>query len=256
MEARTITALEPWLEHSVQAFEVAVRVMFTRNVLATWPASDVATHWLLSRQRERIIEEQRRQGLSPVEAEQAAERLLAAEFDVPEGMEDPVGLTVFPRLGNKPVVLDYQWRGFFKEALEALRLTRPGRRKERVLLHRGDVALYLHVVPEAIVFVREDGREVTEDEIVLFSRPVQRRQYGAGATSAIKTSEMLIASAEKPLYQEFVIRALRPVDGHIWRPHDVAQLLAFGEHYGFQGWRGGGFGRFTVLRFDVTGWEE
>jgi len=138
------------------------------------------------------------------------------------------GMTVFPRdAEGKPIVWDYQWKGFFKDACAALRKV-PGSKCGAIKAYKKEIDGLIFPEPRMIP-IRFDG------EIGICQRPL-RGQTAQGERIALASSECIPAGA----VMEFSIRLLLP-------EHEkaVREMLDYGKLRGFGQWRNSGKGRFV-----------
>ena len=138
------------------------------------------------------------------------------------------GMTVFPRgKDGRPIVWDYQWKGFFKDAAGALRKV-PGSQCGRIKAYKKEIDGLIFPEPRMIPILF-DG------EIGICQRPL-RGQTAQGERIALASSECIPAGA----VMEFEIRMLLP-------EHEkaVREMLDYGRLRGFGQWRNSGKGRFT-----------
>lgn len=136
------------------------------------------------------------------------------------------GMTVFPRMGGKPIAWDYQWKGFFKDACGCLRKI-PGSACEKIKAYKKEIDGLIFVEPRAIP-IRFDG------EMGICQRPL-RGQTAQGERIALASSESIPAGA----VMEFEIRMLLPA-----HEKAVREMLNYGQLRGFGQWRNSGKGRF------------
>ena len=139
-------------------------------------------------------------------------------------------MTVFPRVDGKPIVWDYQWKGFLKDAVGMLRKV-PGSEASKVKAYKKEIDGLIFPEPRAIP-IDFDG------EIGLCQRPL-RGQTAQGERIALATSEAIPAGAR----MVFTFRCL--VDSH---EKMIREALDYGILRGFGQWRNSGKGRFR--------WEE
>lgn len=138
------------------------------------------------------------------------------------------GMTVFPRgKDGRPIVWDYQWKGFFKDAAGALRKV-PGSKCGAIKAYKKEIDGLIFPEPRMIPILF-DG------EIGICQRPL-RGQTAQGERIALASSECIPAGA----VMEFEIRLLLP-------EHEkaVREMLDYGRLRGFGQWRNSGKGRFT-----------
>lgn len=247
--------LAKWLGDSpLPAWTADIEIEFMIELLGSQPSQPVAREWLLKRQREQLEAELHRLGASAVEASAAATALVE---ETAEGLTEeslPLNPTMFYREPGtgRPVLADYQWVGYLKDRISGYRMRRPARRGTgTALIQPEEVAAHCWVEPRWITLYRPDGTPVEAPEEELCQRPLRRSGMGKDIT-AIAASEQILP----PFRCQFRLVVTSPLDGHLITPTHVALALAIGRYHGFGQWRGGGKGRFTVLRYDVEGWEE
>lgn len=142
------------------------------------------------------------------------------------------GMTVFPRTADgRPMVWDYQIRGFFKDAMGMLKRVPGSKTAEGAKAHKKIV--------DGLIFIkdRENPFEIN-GEIGTCQRPL-RASTPQGEQVAIAASEMLPAGSTLT----FTIWLLDPKLAPI-----VRECLDYGRLRGICQWRNSGKGRFT--------WEE
>lgn len=141
------------------------------------------------------------------------------------------GTTIFPRLEDgTPFLWDYQVRGFFKSACDALNMAEPSKK----------LTAYKKKI-DKLVFIRE--RKIPynvpkDSEIEYLQRPL-RGQTAQGERVALAKSEMLPSGTTA----EFEIFTLQ--DDLLNR---IKDWLDYGKLNGLGQWRNGSYGRFE--------WEE
>lgn len=140
------------------------------------------------------------------------------------------GMTVFPRVDDKPVMWDYQWKGFFKDTCSALRKI-SGTESSKIKAFKKEIDGLIFVQPRAIP-IEFSG------EIGICQRPL-RGQTAQGERIALASSESIPAGAT----MEFSIVCM--LDAH---EKVVREWLDYGMWRGIGQWRNSGKGRFT--------WEE
>lgn len=143
--------------------------------------------------------------------------------------------TVFPKTKNgERFMWDYQWKGFFKEACEAMihtgQYTKDRLKKFRLTqyLYKKTIDRLLFVMPRRII-LNYNGQDVT-----YLQRPL-RGQTMRGERICLAASEMLPVGTTC----EFEIRWLNDNLGDF-----VEQWLDYGTLLGTLQWRSGGYGRF------------
>lgn len=140
------------------------------------------------------------------------------------------GMTVFPRNEGRPIVWDYQWKGFFKDACQSLKKV-PGTECGKIKAYKKEIDGLVFVAPRMIP-VDFDG------EIGICQRPL-RAQTAQGERIALASSECIPAGA----VMEFDIQLL--LDSH---EKAILEMLNYGQLRGFGQWRNSGKGRF---RYEV-----
>lgn len=152
------------------------------------------------------------------------------------------GMTVFPRdPDGKPILWDYQVRGFFKDACSMLsRLTvkevdpATGKAKKTVKNESGKMTAFKKTI-DGLIFVEPRMIPLNFDgEIGICQRPL-RAQTMQGERVALAMSEEIPAGATA----EFTVLCLDP--GHI---KAVKEWLDYGSLRGIGQWRNSGKGRF------------
>ena len=152
------------------------------------------------------------------------------------------GMTVFPRdPDGKPILWDYQVRGFFKDACGMLsRLTvkevdpDTGKAKKTVKNESGKMTAFKKVI-DGLIFVEPRMIPLNFDgEIGICQRPL-RAQTMQGERVALAMSEEIPAGATA----EFAVVCLDP--SHI---KAVKEWLDYGSLRGIGQWRNSGKGRF------------
>ena len=187
-----------------------IKVTFTEDALGTANANpDIHEEWIASKapDEDRMIEE--------VDAISTEERMEKA-------------MTVFARneMGD-PVVWDYQWKGYFKDAFKSL--------KKVSTSECAKVKAYKQEI-DGLVFVspRQIPIELSGDMSVC-QRPL-RAQTPQGERIALTSSE----SVPKGSSMIFEIQML--LDSH---EKAIIEALNYGKLRGFGQWRNSGKGRFT-----------
>ena len=136
-------------------------------------------------------------------------------------------LTIFPRVDGKPVMWDYQVKGFFKDACGSLKRL-PKSECAKVKAYKKEIDGLIFVAPRAIP-IQFDGH------IGICQRPL-RASTAQGERVALASSESIPAGATI----EFDIQLL--YDGH---EKMVLEMLEYGKLRGLGQWRNSGKGRFT-----------
>lgn len=139
-------------------------------------------------------------------------------------------MTVFPKVDGKPVMWDYQWKGFFKDTCSALRkISTMESSKVKAFKKEIDKLIFVNERTIPINFTGEMG---------ICQRPL-RAQTAQGERVALASSESIPAGAT----MEFTIKCL--VDSDM---KAVREWLDYGVLGGIGQWRNSGKGRFV--------WEE
>lgn len=146
------------------------------------------------------------------------------------GVEEVVEkqMTVFPRVDGKPIMWDYQIKGFFKDAAGALRKV-SGSESSKIKAYKKEIDGLIFVSPRAIPIV-------FEGEIGSCQRPL-RASMAQGERIALANSECIPSRA----VLEFTITMLS--DAH---EKAVREWLDYGKLRGLGQWRNSGKGRFMV----------
>lgn len=188
-----------------------IRVTFHEEVLGSQPADpEVHSSWIRSR--------------APEGADTSDEEELLPEADAR-------GITVFHRdAEGRPAVLDYMWKGYFKDCCGMLRRV-PGTSSKGLKAFKKEIDGLVFVEPRVIPFVF-DG------EMGDCQRPL-RCATAQGERIALADSETVPAGAT----MEFRVKLYRDDMQDL-----VAEWLDYGADRGFGQWRNSGKGRFT--------WEE
>lgn len=194
--------------------EMKVRLTFTEPVLGSAPGDpEVYKAYIASKAPDAMT----------TEDEVAA---IGAEAVIEKGM------TVFPRdEDGKPVLFDYQIRGFFKAACKALN-NADGHTKVTAYKTKIDSLVF---VRERMVPYRFDG------DMGVLERPL-RADTAQGPRVALAMSETVPAGAQV----EFTIESLNKD-----LMKNVCDWLDYGRYSGIGQWRSGSYGRFTWE--DITG---
>lgn len=159
------------------------------------------------------------------------------------GVEEVVakGKTVFPRNPEgKPIIFDYQIKGFFKDACSMLNRVAPKDEKGKKKIVNESSKLTAHKkIIDGMIFVKPRMIEIKFDgEIGSCQRPL-RAQTAQGERVALANSETIPAGA----YIDIEVLCLS--DDH---QAAVREWLNYGSLRGLGQWRNSGKGTFT--------WEE
>ena len=161
---------------------------------------------------------------APENADQECDAILDADELFEKSM------TVFPRVDGKPIIWDYQIKGFFKDTAAALRKI-AGSESSKIKAYKKEI--------DGLIFVKERAIPIQYDgEITICERPL-RAQTMQGERVALASSEEIPAGAKI----EFTVLYQLP-------QHEKAirEWLDYGVFRGLGQWRNSGKGRFT--------WEE
>lgn len=137
-------------------------------------------------------------------------------------------MTVFPRdkATGTPIVWDYQWKGFLKDAFGSLKKI-TGTECSKLKAYKKEIDGLIFVFPRKIPFA-------LSGEMGICQRPL-RAQTAQGERVALASSE----SVPEGSSMEFEIRCL--VDSDV---PAVIEALNYGKLRGFGQWRNSGKGRF------------
>ena len=137
------------------------------------------------------------------------------------------GMTVFPRdKDGKPIVWDYQWKGFLKDAFGSLKKV-SGSECGKIKAYKKEIDGLIFVYPRRIPF------EMT-GPVGICQRPL-RAQTAQGERVALTSSETVPEGSS----MVFEIKCL--LDTHV---KAVIEALEYGAMRGFGQWRNSGKGRF------------
>ena len=146
-------------------------------------------------------------------------------------------MTVFPRVNEKPIMWDYQWKGFFKDACSSLRKV-PDSESSKIKAFKKEIDGLIFVLERAIP-IQFDG------EMGLCQRPL-RASTAQGERVALAASESIPAGA----VMEFTIRCM--VNAHV---KAVKEWLNYGMMRGIGQWRNASKGRFRWELLEETDLE-
>lgn len=203
-----------------------VRLTFTEPVLGTWPANaNVAREFIASKSPD----------AATIEDEVAA---LGADAVADKGM------TIFPRdAEGRPVLYDYQVKGFFKDACGMLsRLggkTEAG--KKKAVNESGRITAYKKVI-DGLIFVQPRMIPlVMNGEMEECQRPL-RAQTAQGERVSLANSEQIPAGSTC----EFDVLLMD-------ESHEAAvrEWLDYGGLRGIGQWRNSGKGRFVYTAYET-----
>lgn len=150
--------------------------------------------------------------------------------DVDEEIEQST--TIFRRDDEQPCLLDYQIKGFFKDACSMLRRVK-GSESKKLKAYKKEIDGLVFVTPRAIRLLLPEGAELG-----ICERPL-RAGTAKGERIALARSE----SAPVGTRLQFAITLL---DKRLLEY--VEEWLEYGELRGLGQWRNSGKGRFRVLK--------
>lgn len=162
-------------------------------------------------------------------ASKAPDALTMAEEIEAVGTEEVIekAMTVFPRHDGKPVLYDYQIKGFFKDSCGSLRKVK-GTHSSKIKAYKKEI--------DGLIFVSPRHIEIQyTGEMTTCQRPL-RAATPMGERIALANSEEIPAGA----VLEFEVTCL--VDEHV---ELVKEWLEYGQLRGLGQWRNSGKGRFT-----------
>lgn len=192
---------------------IKVRLTFTEKVLGSTSGDPEVTRSYIASKAE--------------DAAKIEEEVAAIGVD---GVEEKAK-TVFPRLEDgTPFLWDYQVRGFFKSACQALNMADA---KHKLSAYKKKIDLLVFVNERKIPYILPEGGEIGD-----LQRPL-RGQTAQGERIALAISETI----PERTTVEFSITTLE--DDLMKRVRD---WLNYGRYNGLGQWRNGSYGRFT--------WEE
>lgn len=191
--------------------KIKVRITFIEAVLGTWPSNqNIAREFIASKSPD----------ANTIEDEVAA---LGADAVADKGM------TVFPRNENgKPILYDYQIKGFFKDSCGVLRKV-PGTKASKIKAYKKEIDGLLFVSPRKIPLDLNGG------EIGVCERPL-RASTAQGERIALSSSETAPAGTSIEIQIDCLTKDM----------HDLAlECLEYGKLRGIGQWRNSGKGRYT-----------
>lgn len=145
------------------------------------------------------------------------------------GVEEVIekGMTVFSRnKDGKPILWDYQIKGFFKDACGVLRKVK-GTKSSKIKAYKKEI--------DGLIFIEE--REIpiqTGEELTSCQRPL-RAQTAQGERNSLASSEEIAAGAKMEFSILVMSDDLVPA---------VKEWLSYGKLRGLGQWRNSGKGRF------------
>lgn len=183
-----------------------LRVTFTTSVLGTQPQKDVATEFITSK------------AADPVTGELPEDELETLSVALEKGT------TAFHKLNGKPIMYDYQVRGFLKEAGRVLN----GIRNVKNLRSKIDNLVF--------VYPRQIELHLPADGKVTFCERPLRAETAQGPRTGLARSEEL----PEGTWFECELKVYNgPISELLLR-----DLFDYGADKGFLQWRNGGHGRF------------
>lgn len=203
-----------------------VKLTFTEPVLGTWPSNqNIAREFIASKSPD----------AASIEDEVAA---LGADAVADKGM------TVFPRdAEGRPVLYDYQVKGFFKDSCGMLARiggkTETG--KKRAVNESGKISAYKKVI-DGLVFVSPRMIPIEVNGVVRDCQRPLRAQTAQGERVSLANSEEIPAGSRC----EFDVLCMD--DSH---EAAVREWLDYGALRGIGQWRNSGKGRFTYTAYEV-----
>lgn len=203
-----------------------VKLTFTEPVLGTWPSNqNIAREFIASKSPD----------AASIEDEVAA---LGADAVADKGM------TVFPRdAEGRPVLYDYQVKGFFKDSCGMLARiggkTETG--KKRAVNESGKISAYKKVI-DGLVFVSPRMIPIEVNGVVRDCQRPLRAQTDQGERVSLANSEEIPAGSRC----EFDVLCMD--DSH---EAAVREWLDYGALRGIGQWRNSGKGRFTYTAYEV-----
>lgn len=163
---------------------------------------------------------------SDIDASKAAEE--AAALPEQEDEEEKTPMTVFPRLEDgTPFLWDYQVKGFFKSAAQALNYANPG---NKFTAYKKKIDLLVFVDERKIPYQMPEGSVIGE-----MVRPL-RAQTAKGERIALANSEMIPAGTK-------VTFTITVLDDSLYKY--LSDWLNYGQYNGISQWRNARYGSFT-----------
>lgn len=158
--------------------------------------------------------------------------------------------SVFPRApGGAVFCWDYQWRGFFKGALQALIALNSAPKALNPWNFRRAVDSFLFVTPRRVGFLNAQGGKI-DGKLEVFGRPL-RASTLRGDRIALAASESLPAGTLCRFAVTLLTPSMAPGVARstlaVFTPALVEACLDYGKLVGFGQFRGGSFGRFTAV---------
>lgn len=198
-----------------------IELEFTQPLLGTLSGDPkVATEFILSKSPGKVNEDE----AEALPDEQALEK----------------SSTVFPRTQEgQPLIWDYQIKGFFKSACEAMIISEKYKKKElkdyrlTMYLYKKTIDKLIFVSPRRILIQLPDG--VDPANLDFLERPL-RGETMRGERVCLARSEMIPAGSKV----EMEVEDLNPKLDKF-----IEEWLDYGRLMGMLQWRSGGMGRFS-----------
>lgn len=248
---------------AIQGETIQVEITFSEKVLGTVPGSkEIVAEFVAGKLLETLTPKQKRALFSTTDERKAfvqkmadGETLDVSKIpDLPEEIADKFeqelaaiqaegnmekASTIFPREDGCPFVWDYQVKGFFKTACEAMQ--QMGHHKAEQLkkirltpyLYKKTIDQLIFPEPRKIPFELPEG--VDPGKLEFLERPL-RGQTMRGERICLARSEAVPAGSKIRFGIVILQAKLVPF---------VREWLDYGEYHGFLQWRSGGYGRFT-----------
>lgn len=171
---------------------------------------------------------------------------IASKAPVPESKDEEVeainpdevfekSMTVFPRVNGKPIIWDYQLKGFFKDTCGALRKISTTE-SAKIKAFKKEI--------DGLIFVKERSIPIQYDgDITICQRPL-RASTAQGERIALSSSEEIPAGA----VIEFTVLYQLPQHAKA-----IREWLDYGVYRGLGQWRNSGKGRFYWEELDDSG---
>jgi hypothetical protein len=151
-----------------------------------------------------------------------------------------------PETSGKPIIYDYQVKGFFKEACSSL--TKMGKdefQSGRIRNFKKVITQMIFPGPRHIVLMPPENRKEDPNIVDIFSRPL-RAQTPKGEVSSLVSSERVPKGTWFDVETEILGKTFDADDYVIDMLDLVQEFLWFGKYMGLGQWRSGGWGRFSV----------
>lgn len=171
---------------------------------------------------------------------------IASKAPAPESKDEEVeainpdevfekSMTVFPRVNGKPIIWDYQLKGFFKDTCGALRKISTTE-SAKIKAFKKEI--------DGLIFIKERSIPIQYDgDITICQRPL-RASTAQGERIALSSSEEIPAGA----VIEFTVLYQLPQHAKA-----IREWLDYGVYRGLGQWRNSGKGRFYWEELDDSG---